>query len=296
MGTALAREPGETFAGFRLITPEAPSWRRFAAPWVLARDLWRQRRLVGQFAWRELRGRYQGARLGLAWSLVTPLALLAVYTFVFHFVLQVRWGLSTTSPIEFALTLFCGLLTFQLFAESIQRAPGLVLRHPSFVKRVVFPLQILPLTGLVATLVHFAVGMGLVVVLWSVFVQPIGGQALWLPVLLLPYVALILGVSWFLASAGVFVRDLAPAVIVLCQLLLFATPIFYPLAVVPEAWRGLVLCNPLAVYVENARRVLLWNQPPDWLGWSASAAVSLVVLQAGYVWFMKTKRTFADVV
>jgi lipopolysaccharide transport system permease protein len=265
-------------------------------PLALGLDLLRHRTLIRQFTWREIRCRYQGSYLGLLWSFLLPLAMLLAYTFVFRFVLQARWGVSRDeSALEFGLTLFAGLLVFNLFGESAARAPWLILGHPNFVKKVIFPLEILPVTSAAGSLVHIGLSLAVVVAVAACVVGGPGWQALWLPIILVPYLAFVLGVAWFLSSLGVFLRDLGPITAVSVQLLVFLTPVFYPLAMVPEPWRTVMHMNPLAVFIENARRVLLWDQPPNWRGLAVSAALSLVVMQVGYAWFMKSKRAFADV-
>jgi lipopolysaccharide transport system permease protein len=246
---------------------------------------------------RDIRARYQGLQLGMLWSLLTPLAMLLAYTFVFHFVLKARWGISAEeTALEFALTLFAGLLVFNIFAECVTRAPSLILAHANFVKKVVFPLEILPVNALAATLFYTLVSLLIVGLAWAVLVRTPGAWALLLPVLLAPYLCFVLGLSWVLASLGTFLRDLGPTIGLLTQLLIFLTPVFYPLHIVPEPWRQIMQLNPLAIYVENTRRLLLWNLPPTWTSLGLTAAGSLLVMLAGYVFFMKSKKAFGDVV
>jgi lipopolysaccharide transport system permease protein len=226
-----------------------------------------------------------------------PAALVLAYTFVFQFVMKARWGQSADeSPLAFGLTLFTGMLVYTLFSESTSRAPGLMLAHPNFVKKVVFPLEILPLTTLLGTLAHLGVSLFVVVTAYALLVQPPGWQALWFPLLLLPYVAFLLGLGWLLSALGVFVRDLGPTVGLIAHVLVFLTPVFYPLGAVPAPWRTLMQLNPLAVFVDNARRVLLWDQPPDWWPLAIASVVGLIVMQLGYALFMRSKRGFAEVV
>lgn len=277
-------------------SPEAQPWWRYANPVDLIRNLLRHRTLIRQFTWRDIRTRYQGSYLGLFWSLLLPLAMLAAYTFVFRFVFQARWSRSEESAFEFGLTLFAGLLVFNVFGETVSRAPALILSHPNFVKRVIFPLEILPVTSLAATLVHVGASLVVVVAAAVLLMGGVGWQALWVPFIAVPYVCLVLGVNWFLAALGVFLRDLGPMMVVAVQFLVYLTPVFYPLAFVPEPWQTVMCLNPLVVFVDSSRRVLLWNQPPDWPALGAATICALVVLQAGYIWFMKSKRAFADVV
>jgi homopolymeric O-antigen transport system permease protein len=286
-----------TDAATAVRSPVAQPWWHYANPLHSIITLLRHRSLIRQFTIREIRGRYQGSFLGMLWSFLTPVGMLLAYTFVFRYVLHAKWGVSPDeSGLEFSLTLFTGLLIFNLCAESMTRAPALILSHPNFVKKVVFPLEILPVTAVLSSLVHILASLLIVVIVSASVTGRLGWQALWFPAIVLPYLCFVIGVGWFLASLGVFLRDLGPTVAVGMQLLVFLTPVFYPLEKVPEWLRMVMQLNPLAVVVENGRRVLLWDTPPSLLALMAMTVLSLLVFQAGYVWFMKSKRAFADVV
>ena len=278
-------------------SPTALSWWHFANPLQMLHTLIRQRTLIRQFTIREVRGRYQGSVLGILWSFLIPIGMLVSYTFVFRFVLKAgSYRASDQSALEFGLSLFTGLLIFNLCSEAVTRAPALILSHPNFVKKVVFPLEILPVTTVLSSLVHILASLLIVMIVSACISGQLGWQALWFPVILLPYLCFIIGATWFLASLGVFLRDLGPAVAIFMQLLIFLSPVFYPLERVPESLQTLMQLNPLAVVVENGRRVLLWNTPPSMPALATMALLSIVVMQAGYTWFMKSKRAFADVV
>lgn len=266
-------------------------------PLALARSLWQRRDLIRQFTRREIVGRYKGSVLGLLWSFVNPLVLLLIYTFVFGLIFQARWpGAADGDLSSFALLIFCGMTAFSVFSESVTRAAGLIVGVPNYVKKVVFPLEILPVCLLGSALFHGGVSL-LILLLANLLLN---GALPWtvvlLPLVALPLVFLSLGMAWFLASVGVFLRDTSYAIAPIMQVLFFATPIFYPIEAIPPVLRPLLAINPLAAVAENFRRVLLWGQAPDWpalAGWTlASAAVML----AGYAWFMQTKRAFADVI
>jgi lipopolysaccharide transport system permease protein len=283
----------DTITGQPSIQP-SPLRARHSA---LSTNLWRHRALIRQFTWREFRGRYLGSYLGLLWSVATPAAMLCIYTFVFRGVLQVEWKmLPDGSALMFAVNLFGGLLVYNLFAEVAGRSPLLLVNQPHFVRKVVFPVEILPITTTAAALGHGLIALAVVGAVACVGIGLPSWHVLWLPVLLFPYVAFLMGVSWFLAAAGTFWRDFAPAVTLGLHALIFLTPVFYPLQAVPQSWQPLFRLNPLAVYVENTRRVWLWNQPPDWSTWCLTALASVAVMLAGYWWFMRVKRAFADVV
>jgi lipopolysaccharide transport system permease protein len=284
-------------AAISVRSPVAQPWWVYANPLHLGAALIRHRGLIRQFTVREVRARYQGSMLGILWSFLTPVGMLAAYTFVFRYVMKSRWSIAQDeSALQFGLTLFIGLLLFSLCSEAVTRAPGLILSHPNFVKKVVFPLEILPVTSALASLTHILASLAIAFVVAACVSEHIGWQALWFPAILCPYAGFVIGVSWFLASLGVFLRDLGPTVVIGMQLLIFLSPVFYPLAAVPEPWHSLMQLNPLAFVVENGRRVLLWDSPPNLPALGVFALISGVVLQAGYIWFMKSKRAFADVV
>jgi len=259
------------------------------------------RRLIGQLARRDVEGRYRGSSLGLVWSFATPLVMLTVYTFVFGVVFTgARWPHTpaggTENLGEFALVLFCGLLLLNLVSECLGRASSLVVGAPNYVKKVVFPLEVLPLMALMSALFHTGISL-LVVVAANVLLR---GSMHWtlvlVPAVLLPVVALILGFSWLLASLGVFARDVGHVVGVGLQILVFVTPIFYPLEAIPEPVRSFISWNPLTPAVENLRRVVLWGQQPDWAAWGISLVVGSIVMIGGLWWFTVTRPAFADVV
>jgi lipopolysaccharide transport system permease protein len=270
---------------------------RLSSPHSALGGLWRHRGLIRQFAWREFRSRYVGSYLGLCWSIVTPAVMLVIYTFVFRGILHVHWGSSADeSPLAFAVNLFGGWLIYNLFAEVVSRSPHLLISQPQFVKKVVFPVEILPVTTTVAALGHALMALSVVGVTAALLVRWPSCQVLWLPVLLLPYLALLLGVSWFAAALGTFWRDLGPAITIGLHALIFLTPVFYPLQAVPGKWQPLMRLNPLAIFIENTRRVWSANRPPLFGEWSVAALISLLVMTAGYWWFQRCKRDFADVV
>ena len=270
----------------RLLHPLAP---------VLA--VWRARDLILQLSSRELSQRYRGTSLGLLWAVLSPLITLVIYTFVFGSILKLRYDVSTTgSQTEYALALFAGLIVYTVFQSVAGAAPTMVLQNPSYVKRVVFPLEALPVVHLLAALAQFGINLAVLLVgCWLVFGKLSIGL-LWTPLILLPLAMLSLGVAWFLASFCVYARDLTQLVPVALSLLMLLTPIFYPLSSVPKEFRDVYqFSNPLAVLVENARNVLLYGKQPEPIPLLLVTLASWVVMQLGFAWFMKTKRGFADV-
>lgn len=279
------------------LSPRSPSFARDLNPADLAVRLWRQRTLIAQFVRREIEGRYRSSVLGLAWSFINPLALLLVYTFVFGVVLQQRWpGAGGEGLAQFGLVLFAGLIAFGLFSECVTRAPGLIISTPNYVKRVVFPLELLPVSVLGSALFHAAISLSLLLTVHLA----LGGRAhlTWtlIPVVLLPIVFLSLGLLWILSSLGVFLRDLTHTVGLAVQILFFLTPIFYPVDAIPESIRGVAQLSPLASTVDALRKVVFAGLPPAWQPLLASGLFGAVVMVLGYAWFMRTRRAFGDVI
>ena len=256
---------------------------------------WRFPHLMWQMTRREILGRYRGSMLGLFWSFVTPLILLAVFTFVFSVIFQARWGRNIENKGEFAVVLFAGLIVFWLLADCASRAPNLVLENTNFVKKIVFPLEILPWTVMISALFHAAVAI-LVLLLASLLVF---GFPPWtvilIPLVLAPFVMLIMGICWFLSSLGVFYRDIGHMMNVVLVVLMYTSPIIYPSTAVPEEWRHLLYLNPLTFIVEQARAVLLWGEMPRWGGLLAYSGLSYIIGWFGYAWFAKTRKGFANV-
>lgn len=269
---------------------------REANPVRLARALWVRRDLIRQLTVREVTGRYRSSALGVLWSLVTPLVSLLLYTFVFGIVFKARWpGARTDNLAEYGLLLFAGITAFSIFSECVTRAPGLITGSPNYVKKVVFPLEILPVSLVGSALFHAGISVGLLIVGTWIFLGTISPTVWLLPLVILPVTCLSLGLGWILASLGVYLRDIGHTVGLVTQVLFFTTPIFYALESVPPSLRRFVALNPLTTTVENMRRVSVLGQWPDWPGFWLSLAVGLLVLSCGHAWFSITKRGFADV-
>ncbi len=266
-----------------------------SSPRELVATLWRHRGLTRALVQREVLARYRGSFAGILWSLFNPVFMLSVYTFVFSVVFKARWSGGSESRSEFALVLFAGMIVFSLFSEAITRAPTTIVANPSYVKKVIFPLEILPCVALGAALFHACVS----VLVWlAAYVLLFGTPhvtALLLPVVLLPLVLLTLGLSWLLASLGVYLRDVAQVVGLATTALMFMSPIFYPLSALPEQYRPLLLLNPVTPAVEQARAVLVWGQLPDFGMLAIYLAASAAIAWLGFAWFQKTRRGFADV-
>jgi len=256
---------------------------------------WRNRDLIKASAKREVLGRYRGSFMGLLWSFFNPLLMLVVYTFVFNFVFKAHWGAGSDSEAEFALVLFAGLMMYNLFAECINRAPGLILSNVNYVKKIVFPLEILPFVTLLSALFHWLISLGVWLLVYGLFYGVPHASVLYLPLIVLPFVMFIMGLSWGLASLGVYLRDVSQIIGVIITALMFMSPIFYPASSLPEDYRYLLYLNPLTPVVELTRDVLFWGKTPAFGLLGVYCVASATIAWLGFAWFQKTRKGFADV-
>lgn len=265
-------------------------------PAELVRNLWHHRTLILALTRRDIAGRYRGSLLGMLWSFMNPLLMLAVYTFAFGVVFGARWTDGSDSKMEFAIILFAGMLVFQLFSESVNRAPNLVISNPSYVKKVVFPLEVLPVMSLGSSLFHMLMSLSVWVLFYYVGFGLPSPAVLLLPIIMLPLVLFTIGVSWILASLGVYLRDVGHMVSSLTIMLLFLSAVFFPIDSLPEPLRApLMVVNPLVFHVEICRQVMIWGNLPALRSWMIYFVFGIVVACLGFAWFQKTRRGFADV-
>lgn len=254
------------------------------------------RGLLTQMASREIRGRYNGSILGFAWSMVNPILMLVIYTLVFSVVFKARWGTGPEeSRLDFALILFAGMIVHAFFADVLIRSTGLILGNANYVRRVVFPLEILVPVTLLGVLAHTAISMVVLIAALLLFKGALPWTAVLLPVVFAPFVLLTLGLGWILASLGVYIRDVGQAVGMLTTVLLFASPVFYPVTAVPAELRPWIRLNPLTFIMEQTREVLIWGRVPDFAGLLLYALLAAAVALAGFWWFQRTRKGFSDV-
>jgi lipopolysaccharide transport system permease protein len=263
----------------------------------LARSLWRNRQLIVQMTKREVIGRYKGSAMGLAWSLFNPLFMLVIYTFVFSEIFKSRWGDvgGDESKTQFAVVLFVGMIVLSLFSEVVNRAPGLILSNVNYVKKVVFPLEILPVVSTGAALFHSLISLGVLLAAFAIFNGYLHWTVIFIPLVLFPLVIVTLGLTWMLASLGVFLRDVGQTVVIFTTVLTFLSPVFYPVSAVPEQFRPWLMANPLTFIIEQAREVLIWGHLPNGWGLGIYTLVATLFAWVGYAWFQKTRKGFADV-
>ncbi|WP_439515821.1 ABC transporter permease [Oceanibaculum nanhaiense] len=284
-------------------SPERPAILRsrlLRAPAGVFGSLIRHRQLIGQMAMQEVRSRYRGSVLGLFWSFANPLLQLAIYTLVFGYIFEARWGIEAESgagggKLGFAVVLFSGLILHTFLIECLVRAPTLLHQHSNLVKRVVFPLEVLPWVVVASALFHLVVGLGVLLLAALAVFGSLPWTALLAPLTLASLVLMAAGVSWFLASTGLYFRDIAQATGPLAMILLFISPILFPVERLPVLFQKLILLNPLTIPVEQMRAVLIFGTLPDWplLGWHFLAG--LIVAWIGYYWFARTRKSFADI-
>ncbi|NVZ22300.1 ABC transporter permease [Pseudomonas costantinii] len=273
-----------------------PHLRPAAGPVSLVVSLWKNRSLISQMTKREVIGRYRGSVMGLTWSFFNPILMLAVYTFVFSEIFKSRWVGVDTGKGGFAILLFVGMIVHGLFAECANRAPSLVMTNSNYVKKVVFPLEILPVITLGSALFHSCIS--LIVLLAAQFL--IMGQLYWtallFPLILVPLILATLGISWLLASLGVYLRDVGHVITVLTTVLLFLSPVLYPVAALPDTYKPWLKLNPLTYIIEEGRSVLLMGHLPHWESLGIAIVVGAVIASVGFWFFQKTRKGFADVI
>ena len=263
---------------------------------ALAKSLWRNRQLIVQMTKREVVGRYKGSAMGLAWSFFNPVIMLLVYTFVFSVVFKARWGVGgEDSKMLFAVALFTGMIVHGLIAEVLNLAPSLILSNVNYVKKVVFPIEILPIISMGAALFHSMISLCVLLIAFVIFNGYLHWTTVFIPLVLLPFVILTLGLAWMLAAIGVFLRDVGQLIGVVTTVMLFLAPVFYPVTAVPERLRPFIMANPLTFIIEQAREVLIWGHLPNWIGLGVYTVAATLVAWAGYALFQKTRKGFADV-
>jgi len=222
--------------------------------------------------------------------------MLCVYTFVFSAVFKAKWASGSDNKIEFALTIFSGLATFNIFAEMIGRAPSLIVGNVNYVKKVVFPLEILPVVVMGSSLINSCISFGILVLGLLIFMHVIHWTIILLPLVLLPLVLFSLGLGWFLAALGVFLRDINQVIGIAIQALMLLSPIFYPVSALPEKIRFIYYINPLSYVIEDIRGILISGQAPHWSWLALGVVIGAITALLGYAWFQKTKGGFADVI
>jgi len=254
---------------------------------------WRHRSLIRRLTLRRIQSSYRGSALGIAWAVLHPLLLLGVYTFVFSVLFRARW--ETQSRAEVALLVFAGLIVYSLFARPVNSAPDLMLSHRTYIKQIVFPVEVLAWVSVLAALFDLLVGWGLLLVFLVLAVGPPAPESAAVLLYLVPLVLLTLGCVWLLSSLGVFLRDISQSVGLFTTALLFLSPIFYPVSRIPEPYASWYAWNPLAVLVEGTRASFFEGTLPNLSSLAGVSVLGWTVAWLGFAWFQRTKRSFADI-
>lgn len=259
-------------------------------------SFWSNREIIFKMSKREVVSRYRGSILGLAWSFFNPILMLAVYTFVFSVIFKARWGADVASgKANFSILLFIGMIFHGLFAECANRAPVLIVTHVSYVKKVVFPLEVLPWVVFGSALFQSIINIIVLLTAQLLFVQSLPWTAIFLPLICLPLILATMGFSWFFAAIGVYLRDISQTVVIFTTVLLFLSPVFYPISALPAKYHIWVRLNPLAFIIEEGRKVLVFGMLPNWIGLGITTFTGLGMAWFGFWLFQRTRGGFADV-
>lgn len=265
------------------------------SPSAIISSLFNHRELVWELVKRDFVGRYKGSIMGVAWSLLHPLIMLAVYTLVFSVAFKARWGGGEEGKVAFALVLFSGMIVHGFFAECLNRAPSIIVSQPNYVKKVVFPLEILPWVVLCSSLLHFLVSLGLLLIFCIFTGVSLGATVVFIPIIMLPLLLIALGLTWIMAALGVYLRDIAQGMGIVTTVLMFLSPVFYKTSAFPEDYQFLFVLNPLTLPIEQLRDVVLWGNAVNWGSLAISLFVGSAICYFGFWWFQKSRKGFADV-
>ena len=263
----------------------------------LARRILINKNIINQLTIRESTGKYKGSVIGLGWSLFHPILMLSVYTFVFSVVFKSRWGESATqSQFDYAIIMFVGIIIHGILSDVLNKASTLIINNANYVKKVVFPLELLPIICLGSALFHACISLGVLLIAYVLVNETLQATILILPLIILPFLLLVLGLAWIIASLGVFIRDTAQTISIITLVMLFLAPVFYSATAVPERYHFLLNINPLTFIIEQSRKVIIFGDLPDWNGLLLYSLISIFIFWIGYIWFQKTKKGFADVI
>ena len=253
--------------------------------------------LICQLGKRQISGRYRGSFLGVLWSFINPLLLLGIYAFVFGFVFQAKFGANLSgNKSDFAIILFTGLIIHQFFAECLSKAPDLVVSNANYVKKIIFPLEILPWSVMFSALFHLMISFIVLLLFYFSVHLSFYWTVIFFPLVLLPLVIITMGISWFLSAVGVFFRDMNQFIGFIVTICLFLSPTFYPVTNIPLPFRYVLYLNPITFIITQVRSVVLDGQIPDWYGLSLYLLVAMVIAILGLSWFQKVRHIFADTI
>lgn len=251
--------------------------------------------LLGQLVKKDIEQRYKGSVLGILWTIIVPILMLVIYTFVFSEIFQAKWSLDTSDKYEFALVLFCGLTSFNMVSEVMNRSTNLIASNTNYVKKVVFPLELLPLVITLSALFTCVISFIILIVAKLVLYHDISPTLYQSILVFLPLILICIGVAYILSAISVYLKDIGNVINVLVMVLMYMSPVFFPLTSVPEKYRGICMVNPMTYIIENFRNTMLYGVNLDWSFLLLSVIIAVVIYALGYFVFMRTKEGFADV-
>lgn len=252
--------------------------------------------LIKTLAYRDISSRYKGSMLGILWSLLNPLFMLLVYTFIFGVIFKARWDIESNSHTDFSIILFSGLIIFYIFSDSISRSSTLILDNANYVKKVLFPLEVLPFIILGNTLFQFLLNFIILMIAYTIFVDIPHIEIILFPIILLPYCIFLVALIWVISAIGVYFRDISQIVNILIMSSMFLTPIFYKVSMIPESFRSYIFVNPITTPVEMFRNLFLYGQLPNLTSYFIFFTLSFIFAKFSLQFFCKLKKGFADVI
>ena len=251
--------------------------------------------LLRQLVKQDIRQRYQGSVLGMLWSFIVPIMMLIIYTFIFSEVFQAKWDINTDDKYQFALVLFCGLSAFNMAGEVMNRSTMLIVSNTNYVKKVIFPLEMLPVVITLSALFNCLISFTILIIAKFVLYQSVSVTLYMFFLAMIPLIILSLGLGLFISALSVYLKDIGNFISVLVTVLMYLSPVFFPLTAVPEDFRAVCEINPMTYIIENFRNVVLYGKCLDWKFFGMSCLFAVVVYLLGRIVFMRAKEGFADV-
>ncbi len=251
--------------------------------------------LLRQLVKKDIQQRYQGSVLGMLWSFIAPILMLVIYTFIFSEVFQARWDVDTSDKYQFALVLFCGLTAFNLVGEVMNRATALIASNTNYVKKVIFPLEMLPVVTTLSALFNCLISFVILIVAKLIIYKNVSPTLYLIFLNLIPLIVMAVGLGLLISAISVYLKDVGNFISLLVNILMYMSPVFFPLSAVPESFRAVCEANPMTYLIENFRNVVIYGKWLDWKYFGISCTVSIVIYWIGKVVFMRAKEGFADV-
>ena len=260
----------------------------------LIKSLIKNRELIIQLSNKEITSNYRGSFLGLGWSFLNPIIMLSIYTFIFSVIFEAKWGIDTNNKTEFALILFSGIIVHSLFCEILNSSPYLLSSNQNFVKKIVFPLEILPVVKFNASLFNSIISIFILLIGCFISSGNLNWKVAFFPITLFPIIPLTIGTGWLFSSLGVYIKDIGQFTGILTTLLMFLCPIFYPLSAVPIFWQKFMYINPLTLIVQEFRSVIIYSNFPNFKYLALHFLISLFYSIICFSWFQKSRKGFPD--